>query len=169
MNAFTHAIQMMFSKPTEPADQTAASFLVFRLGSKKFGVDVAKVRELLRYDALTKIENHGEVIEDVAVWRNNVVPVVDMRLRFTYGMPVYEANTTVVMLELAGRFIGMTVDSVAAVVKLSSQQIHPLPADASAAPACLLGVSTYEGDNLILLDIDKLISVADVPASQKLS
>jgi purine-binding chemotaxis protein CheW len=158
----------MFSKAPEPANRTASSFLVFRLGSKKFGVDVEKVRELLRYDALTKIEDHGEVIEDVAVWRNNVVPVVDMRLRFTYGMPVYEANTSVVMLEIDGRFIGMTVDSVMEVVQLAPSQIHPLPADTPAA-MCLIGMSTHEGDHLILLDIGRLMPVAGAPVAQKLS
>ncbi|MBI1889802.1 MAG: purine-binding chemotaxis protein CheW [Burkholderiales bacterium] len=171
MNASPHAISSISSQAVAdmPPMLLPPACLIFSLGTKKFGLDAGKVRELLQYDALTKLADGAQVIEDVVVWRGNVVPVVDMRIRFNFGMPSYDARTCILILEVGGRYIGMAVDSVAKVVKLTQQDIKPLPAGVAAAASCLLGLGMDEEDNFILIDIDKLMQITDVHANQKLS
>lgn len=101
--------------------------LAFKLGSEEYGIDILKVQEIRGYDAVTRIANVPDFIKGVVNLRGIIVPIVDMRIRFTLGVPIYDALTVVIILNIANRIVGMVVDSVSDVVTLIPDQIKPAP------------------------------------------
>jgi purine-binding chemotaxis protein CheW len=138
-------------------------FLAFHLGGEQYGVDIQKVQELRGYDAVTRIANAPEFVKGVVNLRGIIVPIVDMRIKFNLGTPVYDQFTVVIILNVAGRVMGMVVDSVADVITLAPEQIKPAPQMGVAMDTdYLIGLGAHDDRMLILVDIDKLMLSDDL-------
>ena len=146
-----------------PGTAKALEFLTFKLGQEEYGIDIQKVQELRGYDTVTRIANAPEHIKGVVNLRGIIVPIVDMRIKFNLGTPSYDQFTVVIILNLASRVMGMVVDSVSDVITLMPEQIKPAPAMGSVLDAdYLIGLGTLDERMLILVDIDKLMTSAEM-------
>ena len=137
--------------------------LSFKLGAEEYGIDILKVQEIRGYENPTRIANVPSFMKGVVNLRGVIVPVVDMRLRFDLPDVSYDAFTVVIILNLAGRTIGMVVDSVSDVLALGPDQIKPAP-EFNGQIECshiigLGAVKTGEVERMmILMDIEGLMS-----------
>ena len=138
-------------------------FLSFRLGSEEYGIDILKVQEIRGYDAVTRIANTPEFIKGVINLRGTIVPIIDLRIKFALGDPSYDEFTVVIILNVAGRVVGVVVDSVSDVLTLTDAQIRPAP-DFSAAldTQYVTGLGAIDERMLILVDIERLIGSRDM-------
>ena len=155
--------------PGSHADITAGSeYLAFKLGDEEYGIDILKVQEIRGYENVTRIANAPEFIKGVINLRGIIVPIVDMRIKFNLGEPSYDQFTVVIILSIAGRVMGMVVDSVSDVTTLQPDQIRPAPQMGSALNTdYLVGLGTVEERMLILLDIERLMSSAEMGLLQQ--
>ncbi len=154
------------------ADSTlsAHEFLAFTLGKEEYGIHILKVQELRGYEEPTCIANAPDFIKGVVNLRGIIVPIVDMRIKFNLGTPTYDQFTVVIILNIAGRVVGMVVDSVSDVITLAPDQVKPAPEMGAALKTdYLIGLGTIEQRMLILVDIDKLMSSADMGLIEQLS
>ncbi|MFD0879516.1 chemotaxis protein CheW [Variovorax dokdonensis] len=134
-------------------------FLSFTLGEEEYGIDIQKVQELRGYEAVTRIANAPDFIKGVVNLRGIIVPIIDMRLKFSLGTPSYDQFTVVIVLNIGGRVVGMVVDSVSDVITLAPEQIRPAPEMGAALDTdYLVGLGTVNDRMLILVDIEKLMS-----------
>ena len=137
--------------------------LTFKLGAGEYGMSILKVQEIRSYDNVTHIANVPEFIKGVVNLRGNIVPIVDMRIRFNLGAPTYDQFTVVIILSIGNRTIGIVVDSVSDVVTLSSDQIKPAPEMGTTLDThYLVGMGVVEERMLILIDIDFLMNSTDI-------
>lgn len=138
-------------------------FLAFKLGKEEYGIDILKVQEIRGYDAVTRIANSPEFIKGVVNLRGIIVPIIDMRIKFRLGEPTYDQFTVVIILNVGNRVVGMVVDSVSDVITLSPEQIKPAPEIGTTFEADhLMGLGTIDERMLILINVDKLITSADM-------
>ena len=145
------------------ADGAGREFLAFTLGREEYGIDILKVQEIRGYEAVTRIANAPDFIKGVINLRGIIIPVVDMRIKFHLGEPVYDQFTVVIILNIKGRVVGMVVDSVSDVTTLTPDQIKPSPElGTSFSQEFMLGLGTIGERMLILMDIDKLMSSPDM-------
>jgi purine-binding chemotaxis protein CheW len=153
----------------EPAD-VGSEYLAFTLGSEEYGIDILKVQEIRGYEAVTRIANAPEFIKGVINLRGIIIPVVDMRIKFKLGTPVYDQFTVVIILNIGGRIMGMVVDSVSDVTTLMPDQVKPSPEMGSAFNSdYLIGLGTIDERMLILIDIDKLMSSDEMGLNEKIA
>ena len=139
-------------------DGAGSEYLAFTLGSEEYGIDILKVQEIRGYEAVTRIANAPEFIKGVINLRGIIIPVIDMRIKFNLGTPVYDQFTVVIILNIGGRIMGMVVDSVSDVVRLGTEQIRAVPElDATIDRQFLTGIGTLDERMLILLDIERLM------------
>lgn len=132
--------------------------LAFRLGEEEYGVDILKVQEIRGHDPLIRIANAPDFIQGVVNLRGIIVPIVDLRLRLGITA-TKEQSRVVIILNVAGRVIGMVVDGVSDVVRLGPADIRPAPEMGGSFGAdFLLGLGTIDERMLILLDIEALMS-----------
>ncbi len=147
-------------------------YLTFRLGEEIFGLDVGKVREILDMTTITKIPRTPEFLRGVINLRGNVVPVVDMRLKF--GLPTVEQTVdtcivvTEVTLENETTVLGALVDSVQEVFELEPGQIEPAPRIGTRLRTeFIMGMGKRDGKFIMLLDVDKVFSCDELSLVQE--
>ena len=165
MNASTQIVQGQAAtrEVRMHSEQGVREFLAFTLGSEEYGIDILKVQEIRGYDTVTRIANAPDFLKGVVNLRGIIVPIVDMRIKFRLGDPVYDQFTVVIILNVAGRVVGMVVDSVSDVTTLSPAQIRPAPEMGSTLNTdYLIGLGTLDERMLILVDIDHLMSSAEM-------
>jgi len=146
------------------AAQASNEYLTFTLGREEYGIEILKVQEIRCYEAVTRIANAPEFIKGVVNLRGIIVPIVDMRIKFNLGKAEYDQFTVVIILNVAGRVVGMVVDGVSDVIQLAGEQIRPAP-DFSASSfdtRYITGLGTLDSRMLILVDIEKLMSGSDM-------
>lgn len=147
--------------------QATREYLSFKLGAEEYGIDILKVQEIRGYEPPTRIANAPVFLKGVVNLRGVIVPVVDMRLRFGLANAEYNGFTVVIILNVAGRTVGMVVDSVSDVLELAAGQIKQAPEFSAAVDASYItGLGTLKtGDDermLILLDIEALMRSPDM-------
>ncbi|SEL34555.1 purine-binding chemotaxis protein CheW [Kosakonia sacchari] len=140
----------------EPSGQ---EFLVFTLGDEEYGIDILKVQEIRGYDQVTRIANTPDFIKGVTNLRGVIVPIVDLRVKFSQGDVEYDDNTVVIVLNLGQRVVGIVVDGVSDVLSLASDQIRPAPEFAvTLSTEYLTGLGALGDRMLILVNIEKLLN-----------
>ena len=138
-------------------------FLTFTLGAEEYGIDILKVQEIRSYEAVTHIANTPDFIKGVINLRGVIVPIIDMRIKFNMVKVEYNEFTVVIVLNVASRVVGMVVDSMSDVITLSAEQVHPSPDFSSSFDTkYILGLGTVNERMLILVDIERLMSSADM-------
>ncbi len=144
-------------------------YLTFKLGEEIFAVDVAKVREILDFTTITKVPQTPEFMRGVINLRGSVVPVVDMRLKFGMNRTEKTVNTCIVVVEInmdnETTIIGALADSVQEVVEMDPEQIEPAPKIGSQLRTDFLrGMGKRDDQFIMILDIDKVFSAAEIAA-----
>ena len=162
-------MQQQFQRSTLSGMQAAAQvqadeFLTFRLGSESYGIEILKVQEIRGYEAPTAIANAPPFIKGVINLRGVIVPILDLRIKFQLELASYDEFTVVIILNVAGRVVGVVVDSVSDVLTLAPDSIRATPEFASATfdTKYITGLATVDERMLILLDIEKLMTGADM-------
>ncbi len=144
-------------------DFAISEFLAFKLGEEEYGIDILRVQEIRSFERPTRMANAPEHILGVVNLRGVIVPVVDMRIKFQLNPVNYDSFTVVIVLNIGSRVVGMVVDGVSDVITLSPEQLRPVPELSSAIGSDhLLAIGSLENRMLILIDIEKLMSSADL-------
>ena len=141
------------------SEANSREFLSFVLGDEHYALDIMSVKEIRGYEAVTKIANAPSFIKGVINLRGDIVPIVDLRIKFNVGEATYNDFTIVIMLNVAQRIVGIVVDGVSDVIRLTDDEIRPPPEFGVAFDSrFLLGLVPIEQHMVILVNIDMLIS-----------
>ena len=137
----------------------------FSLDNDLYAVDIMRIKEIIRPQKLTPLPQAPSFIDGIINLRGAVIPVVDMRKRF--GMPAREltASTRLLIVRLSAQTLGLVVDDVTEVITVPTKDIKPPPTVSAGLIANhLLGVC-LSGENMVmLLDIDRLLSLSEISA-----
>lgn len=135
-------------------------WVTFTLDQEIFSLPVSVIHEILRVSNITKVPHAPEPVRGVTNMRGRVLPVVDLRVRL--GMKAVESDNAsrILVVESKKRLIGLLVDSVQQVMRLSTKGIEPLNPDVMTAQADYISGVFYLQENLIfLLNVDRLLLV----------
>jgi purine-binding chemotaxis protein CheW len=130
--------------------------VVFRLGAEEYAVSIAQVKEIIRYGGATKLPNTPGHLEGIINLRGKVIPVIDLAKRFGL-IREKKADAQAVIVEAAGREIGVVVDIVTEVLRIEERAIEPAQTVRHGGEF-LRGIGKLDGRLLIILDLDKLFS-----------
>lgn len=134
-------------------------WVTFKLEEETYGINVMQVQEVLRYTEIAPVPGAPEYVLGIINLRGNVVTVIDTRARFGLMPGEVSDNSRIVIIEAEKQVIGILVDSVAEVVYLKSSEIDMAPNVGTDESAKFIqGVSNRDGELLILVDLNKLMS-----------
>lgn len=156
--------------PGEAAPRRS-EFLAFRLGAEEYGIDILRVQEIRSFEPPTRIAGAPPHLLGVTNLRGVIVPIADLRVKFGCDKAEFGPSTVVIVLNIAQRVVGVVVDSVSDVLRLSAEQIKAAPEVSSAHvdTSYITGIGnlTTEGAErmLILLDIEMMMMRADMALS----
>jgi purine-binding chemotaxis protein CheW len=149
------------------AEAAPAQYLTFTLGKEMFAVGILNVKEIIEYGSLTEIPMMPPFIRGVINLRGSVVPVIDLSARFGGKASTTGKRTCIVILEVSDQDnrhdIGIVVDAVSEVLEIPSSEIEPPPSFGAKIRAdFILGMGKVMGKFVILLNIDKVLSVEEI-------
>src|SRR5215467_9105441 len=149
--------------PTSDGKQTegigSMQLVSFRLAQEEYGIEITKVQEIILMGEITRVPQTPEYIKGLINLRSTVIPIVDLRLRFGLAQEPTTDETRIMVVNVAGKTIGIIVDAVSEVLRISKEQIAPPPPTvAGLGREYLTGLVKLEKRLLILLDIDKILS-----------
>jgi len=134
-------------------------WVTFKLKNEVYGINVMQVQEILRYSEIAPVPGAPLYVLGIINLRGSVVTVIDTRSRFGLEPCDITDNTRVIVIELESQVIGILVDSASEVVYLKTSEIDEAPNVGNEESAKFIqGVSNREGELLILVDLDKLLS-----------
>jgi purine-binding chemotaxis protein CheW len=144
-------------------DADARQFLTFRLAGEEYGVGILAVQEIRGFCAVTKVPHTPAWLLGVINLRGVVVPIIDLRLKFSLASAEYNETTVVIILTVATRVVGVVVDAVSDVITLGAAQIKPAPSLGTGAQMShIIGFGTLDERMRILMDVEKLMAGADM-------
>jgi purine-binding chemotaxis protein CheW len=137
--------------------------VVFDLNEEAYGVDISQVREIIRMQEITRVPRAPEFIEGVINLRGKVIPVVDLRARFTMPSVERTEEHRICVVDVDGEDIGMVVDAVTEVSRVPSSSIEPPSSVITTDDSeYLTGIVKTDDKLIILLDIAKVISDTEI-------
>ncbi len=138
---------------------TERQLVVFDLNEEAYGVDIGAVREIIRMQEITRVPRAPKFIEGVINLRGKVIPVVDLRTRFSMPTADRTDERRIVVVDVVGQDIGMVVDAVTEVSRVSEASIEPPSTVITTDDSdYLTGIVKTDEKLIILLDIAKVIS-----------
>lgn len=145
----------------------AMQFLTFTLDDEVFALDIARVREVMDFTAVTKVPRTPEYMRGVINLRGLVVPVVDLRLKLGMSRTEKSVNTCIIITEVTvdgeTLVIGAMADSVQEVLDLEHSQIEPPPRIGTRLNTDFLkGMGKHNDQFVIILDMDRSFSAEDL-------
>ena len=145
-------------KKTDSAD-IVLQWVTFKLQEETYGINVMQVQEVLRYTEIAPVPGSPDYVLGIINLRGNVVTVIDTRSRFGLSPADVTDNSRIVIIEAEKQVLGIMVDSVAEVVYLKGSEIDTAPNVGTDESARFIqGVSNRDGELLILVDLNKLLS-----------
>lgn len=148
---------------TAVSNKQAGKYLTVVLDNEAYGLNVLKIREIIRMQKITPVPQMPAFVKGVINLRGRVIPIVDLRVKF--GLKAEFAERTcivVVQVKLANDQVvqmGLIVDSVEEVVNLTAQEIEPVPEFGTRIDTTyLLGMAKIKDQVKTLLDIDRVVA-----------
>lgn len=143
---------------------SSGKFLTFMLAEECYGVEVLKIREIIRMQKITPVPQMPEHVKGVINLRGKVIPVVDLRIKF--NLPCAEATerTCIIVVDVDGgqgvnQLLGLVVDAVEEVLSVSIDEVEPSPDfGTSLSTECCLGIARIKDSVKTLLDIEKVVA-----------
>ena len=148
---------------TEGFSSDELQLVSFCIGSEEYGVDILQVQEINRMVDITKVPQAPRYVEGVINLRGKVIPIIDLRKRFNLELKEHDKNTRIVVVDIGGNIMGMIVDSVSEVLRLSAETIEPPPELVSGINSeYIKGVAKLEDRLLIFLDLSRVVDVEEI-------
>ncbi|OYT30157.1 chemotaxis protein CheW [Thermoplasmatales archaeon ex4572_165] len=130
--------------------------VIFKVAGEEFGVNINEVKEIIRWEEVTRIPNSEAYIKGVINLRGNIIVVNDLAVKLGLPSKTIDDDTRILVVEVGENTVGMIVDSATEVIRLSGDDIRETPS---------LITSTIDHDfieGVGLLDEKRLLTLLDL-------
>ncbi len=154
----------------EMTKEGETQLVVFVLASEEFACNIADVREVLKMIRVTPLPRSLDFVEGVINLRGEVIPVIDLRKRFNLPAVERTDESRIIIVEVEERMVGLTVDSVSEVIRLSNKQIQEAPNQVAGEQTNLImGVGKIDERMLIILNLERILTSEEQIALEDIS
>jgi purine-binding chemotaxis protein CheW len=132
----------------------------FLVAGEEYGVEVLRVREIIRMPGITRMPNTPAHVEGIINLRGQVIPIISMRKRFGISDSEHGSRTRIIVMDVGGGLNGFIVDAVSEVIRIHASEIQPPPAVVSGGMGqeFITGVINHAERLLVVMDIDRMFS-----------
>lgn len=149
----------MNQRVQEKAEAPVSQWVTFQVDDETYGINVMQVQEVIRLPEIAPVPGAPDSVMGIINLRGNVVTVIDARKRFGLASKKADEATRIVIIETQQQVVGILVDNVSEVVELRATEIEAAPSVGNSKSARFIaGVFSRNGELLILVDVDKLLT-----------
>ncbi|MBC8278854.1 MAG: purine-binding chemotaxis protein CheW [FCB group bacterium] len=143
---------------TEQEDTMEGKFLIFRIAGEEYGIPIRNVTEIIGVQSVTDLPGTPPYVKGVINLRGKVIPVIDVRIRFSMEERDYDDRTCIIVVNIKEIKVGLIVDSVSEVLDIPANDIEPPPKVSQGAGTFYIqGLGKVDNAVKILLDTQKLL------------
>lgn len=146
-------------------------YLTFQLAGEMFAIGILNIKEIIEYGQITAVPMMPEFVRGVINLRGQVVPVIDLQVRFGRDSTAVNKRTCIVIVEVATgedgerQDIGVVVDAVSEVLGIAAEDIERAPSfGARIRQDFISGMGKVDGKFVIILNVDQVLSVDELSA-----
>jgi len=151
---------------TTPVSADARTFILFNVAGTTYAAPSRQVRHIEMIDEITPVPNAAAHIEGVVFSRGQVVPVVNLRVRFGFERAERDIRSRLLVVEAGGRTVGLLADEAREFVTIPEAAVHPPNASLSGVSGNYIeGIATLADRIVLLLDVQDVIGVAPPAAA----
>lgn len=145
-------------------------YVVFKLDRGEFGIDIMNVQEISPYEESTSLPNTPDFMEGVINYRGNVIPIINLKKRFSLGEVDYDKDTRIIVINLNDKEVGFVVDEASQTIRLDDKNIDEAPEFISGIDKkYITGVGKLDDKRLlILIDLNKVLSGEEIKELENL-
>jgi purine-binding chemotaxis protein CheW len=144
--------------------------VIFELAKESYGINIAVVESIIKMQAITQLPQTPAYVKGVINLRGSVLPVIDLRSRFELEAREHTRQTRIIIVTMGNIKVGVTVDGVSEVLRVSDELIEPLPPMVSSVNSVFLkGIVRFEDRLIILLELDKVLDINEQQALEVLA
>lgn len=164
--------EMEITETHQSVVEKEGKYLTFSLAGEEYGIGILQVKEIIGMLPITSVPRTPDFVKGVINLRGKVIPVIDLRLRFSIEESEYTERTCIIVVEISGdhgeMVIGIVVDSVSEVLNITEDQIEPAPSFGTSLDSeYILGMAKLENGVKILLDINKVLGADEMSMLEK--
>jgi len=132
--------------------------VTFKLAGQKYAVDILKVQEINNMKEITAIPNSPPFLEGAINLRGKVIPVLNLRKKFSFEDKATDETCKIVIMDVRGIIMGLIVDAVSDVLRISRDVVEPPPpVSSNISTEFIAGIAKLPEGLVILLDMDRLL------------
>lgn len=140
-------------------DAELVQLVGLKLGEEEYAIDVLKIQEIIRTAEITIVPRVDSFILGVMNLRGKVIPVIDLRVRFSLDKCDFDKSTRFIVIRFEKQNIGFVVDEVTEVIRIRKSMVEPTPPlVGSIGQEYILGICKYDSRLIMLLDIDRVLN-----------
>lgn len=133
-------------------------YLSFRLGDEDYCIEIRYVKEIVVIQKVTEVPDMPHYVKGVVNLRGQVIPVIDVRLRFNMQGRKYDERTCIIVTSLNNGQVGLVVDTVNEVRLIGEENVSPPPKTASGqSPEYIRGLGKIGETVKIILEANRLL------------
>lgn len=140
-----------------------SKYVVFKIDNENYGIDINNVKSIERIQHFTRVPNSPAYVKGVINLRGEVVPVIDLRLRFELDHKEFNSNSRIIIIFVNELQIGLLVDSSSEVIEINSEEVDspPMLKD-NISEDFIKGIGKQDGKLFILIDVEKVIGIKEI-------
>ena len=153
----------------EDSGGKGGKFLTFQLHGEEYGLEILKVREIIGLMEITQVPDTPEYIRGVINLRGQVIPVIDLRRKFSFDAVDYGARTCIIVVDVDALMMGIVVDTVSEVVHIDDEDIEETPDfGVKMNTDYILGMGKVEEKVKVLLDIARVLTADEIKIAENI-
>ncbi len=148
----------------------AGKYLTFVLNNEVYGIEILKVREIIGFMDVTNVPQTPDYMKGVINLRGKVIPVIDLRLKFSMVEGEQTPETCTIVVEVDCASIGLIVDRVSEVMEINGDEIEDAPQFGHGIDTdFIMGLGKAKDAIVILLDIAKVLSAEELAMVEEIA
>ncbi len=150
-----------FDKTRGAGEQTGNSkqYLTFTVMDEEYGVDIMTVREIKGWTETTRLPNSPEFMRGVMNLRGIIIPIFDLRARFTKDLTQANEKNVIIILAVNERNVGILVDTVSDILTVNANDVKPAPELENKIDSDFInGLISINERMVVLLAVEKLFN-----------
>ncbi len=139
-------------------------YLMCRIGEEVYGIDIAFVTDIIELQTITAVPDLPKYVKGVINLRGQVIPIIDLRLRFKMAARDYDDRTVITVVRIHNSLIGFIIDTATEVQEIPVENIDPAPAfqGKEGQKRYIAGLGKIDGQVIIILDVENIVAQQEV-------
>lgn len=137
-------------------------YVIFKLVDESYGIDIDHVENIEKHIEITRVPYTKKYIKGVINLRGNIIPVVDVRIRFGLEPKVEDKDTRIMIITQNDLKVGLVVDASSEVLQINDSEIEPAPRVTGSDDDYVMSIGKDKGRIIMLIDLEKVLEIKEL-------